>query len=320
MEKKMLFVFNPYAGKAKIKPKLSDIIDEFVKAGYWVTAYSTQAVADAKRVVKEYAEQYDMVVCSGGDGTLNEVVNGLLESGVHIPIGYIPTGSTNDYGRSLGISKNMVEAARVAVGGTVFESDLGMMNGKSFVYVAAFGAFTAVSYQTSQHTKNILGHMAYLLSGVKSVTSIKSYYMKINVDGEELDGRFIYGMVANTVSVGGFKNLTGKEVVLDDGVFEAVFIRKPSGPIELQEILSALLLDGFTSKCVCRYKASKVKIQSEDEVAWTLDGEYGGDHKDVEINNLMRAFKIKIDEDKMKLSSEQLFLEEEEPEDDRDDE
>lgn len=316
MEKKMLFVFNPHAGKAKIKPKLSDIIDEFVKAGYWVTAYTTQAVADAKRVVKEHAAEYDMVACSGGDGTLNEVVNGLIESGVHIPIGYIPTGSTNDYGRSLGISKNMLEAARVAVNGTIFESDLGMMNDKSFVYVAAFGAFTAVSYQTSQHTKNILGHMAYLLGGVKSMASIKSYEMKIDVDGEVIEDKFIYGMVANTVSVGGFKNLTGKEVMLDDGVFEAVFIKKPSGPIELQEILSALLIDGFSSKCVYRYKAAKVKIQAADEVAWTLDGEYGGDHKEVEITNLMRAFQIKIDEDRMKLSSEQLFLEEEEPEND----
>lgn len=317
MDKKMLFVFNPHAGKAKIKPKLSDIIDEFVKNGYWVTSYTTQCVADAKDKVSKYAADYDMVVCSGGDGTLNEVVNGVLEAGVDIPIGYIPAGSTNDYGRSLGIPRDMVQAAKVAVNGVDFHSDLGMFNGKSFVYVAAFGVFTDVSYQTSQHLKNVLGHTAYLLNGVKSIAGMKAYPMKVDIDGEILEEKFILGMITNTISVGGFKNITGKEVLLDDGLFEVLFIREPKNPIELQEMLTDLMLENFTSKCVYRYKANKVIIQSEGEVPWTLDGEYGGDCQDVEIHNVMRAFTIKIDEERMKLPSDQLFLEDLEIEDEQ---
>ena len=307
MDKKLLFVFNPRAGKARIKPNLSDIIDEFVKNGYWVTAYTTQDVGDATQVVREQAGQYDMVVCSGGDGTLNEVVSGLIESKVDIPVGYIPAGTTNDYGTSLGIPKNMVTAAQMIMGGKDFQSDLGVMNGKKFVYVAAFGAFTEVSYQTNQQFKNMLGHAAYVLEGMKSLASIKAYKMEITVDGETIEDEFILGMITNTVSVGGFKNLTGQEVMLDDGVFEAIFIKKASNPLAFQEMMADLVIEPFNSKYICRYKASHVVIESEEEVAWTLDGEYGGDFKTVEITNLSRAFTIRVDEEKMALTSEQGY-------------
>lgn len=310
MDKKMLFVFNPHAGKSRIKMHLADIIDEFVKGGYWVTSYTTQCVADARSVVKDHAGEYDLVVCSGGDGTLNEVVNGVIESGADIPIGYIPAGSTNDYGRSLGISRNMVKAAGVVTNGTAFKSDLGFLNGNSFVYVAAFGAFTEVSYQTSQQLKNVLGHTAYILNGVKSLTGIKAYNLKLDIDGEIVEDEFIYGMISNTVSVGGFRNLTGKEVALDDGLFEVMLIRKPSNPLELQEMLTSLMLENFNSKCVYKYKASKITIDSDQPISWTLDGEYGGEYDHTEIHNMMQAFTIMIDEERMKLPSDQLLLEE----------
>lgn len=310
MDKKMLFVFNPHAGKSRIKPKLADIVDEFVRGGYWVTSYTTQCVSDAQEVVREHANEYDIVVCSGGDGTLNEVVNGVLDSGANIPIGYIPAGSTNDYGRSLGISRDMVQAARVAIDGTDFHSDLGILNGKSFVYVAAFGAFTEVSYQTSQQLKNILGHSAYIINGVNSLSSIKAYPMRFNIDGEVVEDEFIYGMITNTVSVGGFKGLTGRDVALDDGLFEVLLVRKPNNPIELQSMLTGLMIENFDSKCIYKFKAGRIVAESESEVAWTLDGEYGGDHTRVEIRNLMQAFTIRIDEERMKLPSEQRMLEE----------
>ncbi len=311
MDKRLLFVFNPRAGKGKIKPRLVDMIDEFIKGGYWVTAYTTQCVEDAREVVAQHAKYYDMVVCSGGDGTLNEVVNGMLESEVNIPIGYIPAGTTNDYGKSLGIPKNMLKAAKVAAYGTDFQSDLGRMNGKSFVYVAAFGAFTEVSYQTSQQAKNFLGHSAYILEGMKSLASIKSYQMKIKMDDVELEDSFLFGMVSNTVSVGGFRSLAGKNILLDDGLFEAVFVRKPSNPIEFQEMLAGLVIDSIDAKCIYKYKVRRVEIEADVEVPWTLDGEYGGDHSKVVIENMMRAFAIRIDEERMKLSSEQSDLAEE---------
>lgn len=315
MDKKLLFVFNPHAGKAKIKPKLADIIDEFVKSGYWVTAYTTQSTADAKRIVREHAGEYDIVVCSGGDGTLNEVVNGMVESKADIPIGYIPAGSTNDYGRSLGIPRNMLKAAKVITQGKDFQSDLGILNDKSFVYVAAFGAFTKVSYETSQQVKNVLGHSAYLLEGVKSIADIQAYPMRIEVEDEVLEDSFIFGMITNTLSVGGFKNLTGKEVILDDGLFEMTFISKPSNPLELQSILAGLMIESISSKCIHKFKASHVRLQAEQEVPWTIDGEYGGDHREVEIENLMQAFKIRIDENHMNLSADLVLLEDDDDED-----
>ena len=302
--KKLLFVFNPHAGKARIKPKLSDIIDIFVKGGYMVSVYTTQCVADATRIVAEQASYYDLVVCSGGDGTLNEVVNGMLESGQDIPIGYIPAGSTNDYGRSLGISKDMVKAAKNALEGADFHSDLGMLNGQSFVYVAAFGLFTEVSYQTNQQFKNLIGHAAYILSGVKSIASIHSYKMKITVDDEVIEDKFILGMVTNTISVGGFKGLTGKEVVLDDGFFEVILIRKPGNPLELNGIMNDLLVDSFSGKCVYRAKAKYVKVECKEKVAWTMDGEYGGDLTEAVIENRKRAFTIRVDEERLQLPVE----------------
>lgn len=312
--KKLLFVFNPKSGKAKIKSRLSDIVDIFVKGGYMVNIYTTQCVADATRVVAEYAPDYDLIVCSGGDGTLNEVVNGVLESGKDIPIGYIPAGSTNDYGRSLGISKNMLRAAHNALEGVDFHSDLGVMNGQSFVYVAAFGLFTEVSYQTNQQFKNLLGHAAYILSGVKSIASVHSYKMRITVDDEIIEDKFILGMITNTISVGGFKGLTGKEVVLDDGYFEVILIRKPSNPLELNGIVNDLLVSSFSGKCVYRAKAKCVHVESEEKVAWTMDGEFGGELTDARIENRMRAFTIRVDEERLQMPVEQRAVDDEDEE------
>ena len=181
---KLLFVFNPKSGKGLIKDHLVNIVDIMVKADYEVTIYTTQSQGDAVRKVKEDAHKYDLVVCSGGDGTLDEVVTGMEQSDVNVPIGYIPAGSTNDFANSLGIPKEMEKAAEVAVSGTPFPCDVGAFNGDTSVYVAAFGLFTEVSYQTSQQMKNILGHVAYLLEGVKRVFDIKTFKMKVEHDGE----------------------------------------------------------------------------------------------------------------------------------------
>ena len=182
---------------------------------------------DAIKKVRKNAEKYDLVVCSGGDGTLDEVVTGMEQSEVNVPIGYIPAGSTNDFANSLGIPKNMEEAARVAVNGTPFPCDVGGFNGDTFVYVAAFGLFTEVSYQTSQQMKNILGHAAYILEGAKHLMDITSYRMKVSHDGEIIEDEFIYGMVTNSLSVGGFKGISGPDVLLDDRPFEVTLIKNP---------------------------------------------------------------------------------------------
>lgn len=294
--KKLLFVYNPHAGKGLLKAKLSDIIDIFVKAGYEVVAYPTQAYRDGYRKVKELSDEFDMVVCSGGDGTIDEVVTGMMRRDKKIPIGYIPTGTTNDFANSLKIPKNLLEAAYDAVNGVPFPCDIGKYNDGIFVYIAAFGLFTDVSYQTDQKIKNVLGHLAYLLEGTKRLLNVPSYKMKVTHDGKTIEDEFVYGMVTNSRSVAGFRNMVGNKVQFDDGVFEVTLIKTPKNPIELNEIIAALLIEQIDTKYMYTFKTAKVTFESEDEIPWTLDGEYGGDHSEVVIENLNKALEIMVKE------------------------
>lgn len=292
MSQKLLFIFNPHAGKGQIKNHLVDIVDEMVKAGFEVTIYTTQAQADATRKVVEDGADYDRIVCSGGDGTLDEVMTGMMQADLHIPIGYIPAGSTNDFANSLGIPKDMIKAAEHAVGDNLFACDLGDFNSDTFVYVAAFGLFTEVSYKTSQQLKNIFGHVAYIMEGVKQLRDIPSYRMQVEYDGKIFQDEFVYGMVTNSVSVGGFKGMTGEDVKLDDGLFEVTLIRNPKNPIELNEILACLTNMIDDSDLIYSFKTDCVRITAKEEIPWTLDGEFGGAHTEVTIRNLKQRVGI----------------------------
>lgn len=292
MEKKLFFVFNPKAGKGKIKTALMDIVDIFNKGGYEVVIRATQCPKDAYEMTRKYADKVDLVVCSGGDGTLDEVVAGLVETGSKVPVGYIPAGSTNDFAGSLFIPKNMVAAAEMIMEENVYRCDIGKFNKQTFTYIAAFGLFTDVAYETDQDLKNILGHLAYLLEGVKRLFDIQSYHMKVTTEDEIFEDDFMYGMITNSRSVGGFKNLTGKNVDMNDGLFEVTLITTPKNPMDMQEIIAGLMSGKDNSDLIYTFKTSRIRIQSDEAVAWTLDGEYGGDHKEVEIRNLHRALNL----------------------------
>ena len=292
MEKKLFFVFNPKSGKGKIKTALMDIVDIFNKGGYEVVIRATQYPKDAYEMTRKYADKVDLVVCSGGDGTLDEVVAGLVETGSKVPVGYIPAGSTNDFANSLFITKNMVAAAEMIMEENVYRCDIGKFNKQTFTYIAAFGLFTDVAYETDQDLKNILGHLAYLLEGVKRLFDIQSYHMKVTTEDEIFEDDFMYGMITNSRSVGGFKNLTGKNVDMNDGLFEVTLITTPKNPMDMQEIIAGLMSGKDNSDLIYTFKTSRIRIQSDEAVAWTLDGEYGGDHKEVEIRNLHRALNL----------------------------
>lgn len=294
-KRKMLFIYNPRAGKAQIRSNLLDIIDIFVKAGFEVTAYPTQEKGDGyKAVMERRLGYYDIVACSGGDGTLDEVVTGMMRSEKKLPIGYVPAGSTNDFAGSLHIPKNMKTAAQVIVGGRTFGCDIGAFNDDFFVYIAAFGLFTEVSYETRQDIKNVLGHMAYILEGMKRLSNIKSYPMRVEYEDKAIEGDFLFGMITNSISVGGFKRITGKYVLLDDGEFEVTLIKRPANPMELNMIMAALLNRNINTDCMYCFTASSLKITAQEEVAWTLDGEFGGRHREVEVKNCMQALKIRV--------------------------
>lgn len=298
-EQRMLFIYNPKAGKEQIKSNLLDIIDIFVKAGYEVTAYPTQYSGDAVRVAADKSGQYDMVVCSGGDGTLDEVVTGMMKCSKRAPVGYVPAGSTNDFANSLKIPKNMKEAAETVVNGRLFPCDVGAFNDDTFVYIAAFGIFTDVSYETKQQMKNVLGHMAYILEGMMRLPAVRSYRMKVEYDGVTIEGDFIFGMITNSMSVGGFKRITGKYVELDDGVFEVTLIKKPNNPIELNQILADLLNRSIDPEQMYCFRTSSLHIETEETVAWTLDGEFGGKHQIVDMKNLQKALQIMVPDEEI---------------------
>lgn len=302
--KKLFFIFNPRSGKEQIRTKLLDILDVFVKAGFLVSVYVTQAPQDAIREVKRRGRGKQLIVCSGGDGTLNEVITGMMsmEPEKRPILGYIPAGSTNDYASSLGISKNMKKAAQCAVDGVDFAADVGRFGlDRYFVYVAAFGAFTEVSYSTPQESKNFLGHQAYMLEAVKRVTSLKSYRMKFEWDGKVLEEEFLLGMVTNTISIGGFKGLVGLDVALDDGEFEVLLVRKPRTPGDLGSIVSYLLLKEGENDCVFQFRTKFLKVTSEEAVDWTLDGEFGGSHTEVTIENLNQAIIIRREREEISI-------------------
>ncbi len=290
--KKMLFVFNPNAGKSNIKNDLCDIIDLFTKNGYEVTAYPTQARLDAFEKIRDNAEKYDIIVTSGGDGTMNESIKGIMNSGANIPLGYIPAGTVNDFASSMEIPKKMLKAAENIVTGVPFAYDIGSLNGDYFCYVAAFGAFTEVAYETPQAAKNTFGHLAYLLEGVKRISTLQAYDITVEHDGEKFRDEYILGLVSNTYSIAGLSNLVAKGVLFDDGLFEVTLVKMPGSLIELNSILNCLIKKDLNPKYFCTFKTSHVRFTSDHEIAWTLDGESGGSYTVADIENHRQAVKI----------------------------
>lgn len=284
---KMLFVFNPNSGKAQIKYKLLDILKIFSYGGYEVTVYPSKAQRDIYEYVRMCDGMYDVIVCSGGDGTLNETVAAVMEyKKNHPPIGYIPSGTTNDFARSLHIPKDMVKAAWNIINGCVEKIDVATFNGRYYNYVAAFGAFTEVSYATPQQFKNLLGHQAYILEGVMSLPTIRPFHVRVAAPGVSFEGECIYGMITNTKSVGGFKNLTGKNVRLNDGLYECTFVKQPLDNLDVNELLNSIVrLEGNVLKnsMLLHFRAEQLQVSSDVPLAWVLDGEFGGNVTNVFI-------------------------------------
>ena len=291
-DKPILLIYNPRAGTGAIGQKLTEIFTTFTKAGYRLEVHPTTCRGDAKECAGKAGDQYAMIIAAGGDGTMNEVVSGVAESGADLPLGYLPVGSTNDFAASLGLPSDPVRAAEMILTGGEHRIDVGLMNGRTFNYVAAFGAFTKVSYATDQNLKNVFGHAAYILSGIKEVADIRPYRMRITRDGVTKEAGYLLGMITNSVSVGGFRTITGKDVALSDGLFEVTLIREPRSLSDLQEIILVLLGLKETSALVETGKAGEIICECSEEIPWTLDGEYGGDAKKVTIRNRSRALRM----------------------------
>ncbi len=288
----MLLLYNHLSGKGIIKTKLAEMIDRFVKMGFEVVVHPTQKAGDACDQVILHADEVDVITCCGGDGTLDEVASGMLQSACSAPLCYIPTGSTNDFASSLSIPKKPLKAANLVRKGRIYHCDLGRFNERNFVYIAAFGLFTDVSYETNQEAKKLLGHTAYLLEAMKKVFDVKSYPMHVEFNDQVLEDEFIYGMITNSRRVGGIQNLPGRTVDMNDGLYEVSLVKRPKNPFQLEEILAAMMTEDATSDLLYTGKTNKITISSPIDITWTLDGEFGGQYQEVEIETLQKALPI----------------------------
>jgi YegS/Rv2252/BmrU family lipid kinase len=280
---------NPRAGRSRSHGPLFDAAAILSAAGYLLSVRTTAGGGDAARIAAEEGGQYDAVVAVGGDGTLNEVLSGLLQLERMPAVGYIPRGSTNDFAASLRIPKEPADAAKAIVAGTPRLLDAGCWNGRTFVYVASFGAFTRSSYTAPQSAKNALGHFAYILEGMKDISTLRPYRMKITADGENLDGEYLFGAVCNSTSIGGLMKLDPERVVLDDGIFELLLIPSPKTAQQLQNLVLALLNQQYDREGLVFRHVSSIHLETVEDLPWSLDGEYAPSTPVVDIANRRQA-------------------------------
>lgn len=295
LNKKILIIANPSSGKAKMKTELMGVVQNLSNAGYEVTVYPTKERADATERVKKIAEdEFEMVVVCGGDGTLNEVITGLMQTKVSVKIGYIPAGTLNEWSQGLGISRNIQKASNEVVSGKAIGLDIGKFDDKYFTYTASFGAFTSASYDTPQELKNFFGQTAYLIGGIKSLANLKPNYMKFTINGEVIEGDFLFGAISNSMSVGGIVKFKENVVELNDGLFEVLLIRKPDNILKLQPIIDGLLKRDFSKDGIEFFHTDKIVVESKDCEPWTLDGEYCESKEKFVIENVHDAIKFVV--------------------------
>ena len=290
--RKLLFLVNPNAGQRRVNKSLTDIIGIFNEGGYEVTVFLTNGPGNGTQIVQERAADYDLVVCAGGDGTLNETITGVLRAGADCPVGYIPCGSTNDFASTLKLSTDVVQAAKDIMEGAPVEYDVGRWGDRYFVYIASFGAFTRVSYSTPQNLKNALGHLAYVLSGIQELPQIRNIPMALELDGQVLDGEYLFGAVSNSTSVGGVFTLDASQVDLRDGKFEVILVRMPRDMAELTQCATALQNHTYDCAAITFRSASRLRVHQDPALLWTLDGERAEGADVVEIENLHRAIRL----------------------------
>ena len=294
MGRRALVIVNPYAGMKKSKKNMFEIVDRLCQQDYSVSVQTTTKPKDGILFVKEYGAEQDLIVCCGGDGTLNEVINGVLESGLRVPIGYVPAGTTNDFARTLRLPKKVEKCMDRILTGWPHCCDICSFNGRNFTYIASLGAFTKVSYSTPQKLKNALGHTAYLLEGVKEIGNISPFEAEVTVGDEKITGEFVFGSVSNSTSVAGLFKLNGLDVRLDDGEFELMLIRNPKNAIDLNRIVQGLVKSKYDPRHVVFTHARAIDFKTSRPLSWTLDGESGGQQEAVQISVLHNAIRLMI--------------------------
>ncbi len=290
---KALLIVNPVSGKKRINTELVGIISHLEKGGYITTVHVTDSRGDATETARLYGSEYDVIICCGGDGTLSETVNGMIAGGHKTKIGYIPSGTTNDFANGIGLSSDVIKAADDIVSGKPKAFDIGRFNEREFMYIASFGAFTQSSYGTPQNLKNTFGHFAYILSGIKELTEIKPYHMSVyDAEGILHEGDYIFGAACNATSVGGIIKLDKQLVDLSDGVFEVMLVRCPKTPVQISLMAKALLNGNYDNEFLDFFHTKRLDIHCDEALPWSLDGEEANGMTDTEIEVLHEAANI----------------------------
>ena len=290
--KKLLFIMNPFSGQKKANKVLPEILMLFAQAGYDIRTAMTTGPGAATQYAETWGGESDLVVCCGGDGTLNETITGLLRAGVQTPVGYIPSGTTNDFASSLKLSHNPIQAARDILEGEAVAYDAGQFGQRYFAYVASFGAFTRSSYAVPQNLKNALGHTAYILGGISELSQIRDEHVRMEIDGEILEDNYIFGAICNSTSIGGILTLDPKQVDMGDGVFEVMLVRAPRNLAEITECITALQTQQYNCAMITFRTARSVRISADPFIAWTLDGEKATGYQDFQVENLHHAIHL----------------------------
>ena len=289
MNKNILIIVNPNAGRGKVQKKIHMIAKNLSKQNYLVDIIYTKINYSASDIIKHYKGNLDLVICCGGDGTLNDLINAVMKMEKKPQISFIPLGTMNDFANTIGLFRykfwlpnNMKNAEKIKV-------DIGLFNERYFNYVAAFGAFTMVPYVTRQSLKKVFGKLAYFIVGIRYIRKIKPYFVDLEIDGKELQGEYIYGSISNSKSIGGFQWFRKREIDLSDGKYEIILIKKPKKKIGIVGIALNILLRRYNSKQFLYLQGSDIKIKPKGHLNWTLDGEYGGRLKEVKIKNNKEA-------------------------------
>ncbi|MDY3224890.1 MAG: YegS/Rv2252/BmrU family lipid kinase [Candidatus Faecousia sp.] len=290
--KKMLFIMNPFAGQKRANRVLPDILLLFSQAGYEINTFMTTGTGAAVKKAQSCGKDVDLVVCCGGDGTLNETITGLLRAGAETPLGYIPTGTTNDFAASMGLSHNPLQAAKDILEGQPHAYDAGRFGSRYFAYVASFGAFTRSSYIVPQNIKNALGHTAYVLGGISELSQIRNEHIRMEIDGEVVEDDYIFGAICNSTSIGGILTLDPTQVDMGDGLFEVMLVRMPRSLTELSECIRAVQSQEYNCDVITFRTARHIRVEADPEMPWTLDGEKEDGHETVEVENLHHAIRL----------------------------
>ena len=293
MDKKLLLIVNPCSGKARMKTELLKVVRIFSDAGFSVTVYPTKERLDATRLIGTLTPgEFDRIVVCGGDGTLNEVITGLMQTNLRCTLGYVPAGTLNEWSAGLHISRNIAQAAKDIVSGEAIKLDIGQFDDGYFSYTASFGAFTSASYSAPQDMKNLLGQAAYFVEGIKSLGNIKPVRLRIVTEDRTVEGKYLFGAISNSLSVGGIVKYNEAKVKLNDGKFEILLVKDPGNLLKFQPIIDGILKQDFDREDLEFFTAESLEITGGEGMAWTLDGEYKKGGEKVVIRNIHDAIEL----------------------------